>query len=79
MTFKDPSTTKAAFDIINGKVVARRTYVAYKLSDFLEIKDLPQEYSPPEIAPFVETVCILCTHKFYNSFFQISSLIFYPG
>ena len=60
LTFADPATTKLAFKKMNNANVAKRVYSAYYLSEFVEIQGLSEEYQPPEIHPFVETVSYHC-------------------
>ena len=63
LTYDDPQTANSAFEKLNGLVVAKRTYVTYRLSDFLQIQGLSDEYQPPEISPYIETVSTtLFTH-----------------
>ena len=57
LTFPDPTTATKAFSQLEQKEVAKKKYEAIKLSDFLEIRDLPEEYTPPTIHPYIETVC----------------------
>lgn len=56
LTFADPDTQSEAFKVLDGKVIAKKTYKAYKFTDFIAIRNISKEYKPPEIHPFIEIV-----------------------
>ena len=62
LTFANPGLVADAMKELTAGKIAGRQYVAYLLSDFLEIQGFSETYTPPEVHPFIETVSFIYLH-----------------